>query len=93
MRFLSMEELDRATGKTTRAVDGYIQRLFTERGIAHVVYDPFEGGLCKNANRGLVDRIVKRLKSEHPGAEVRVTWKGVYPYVQLLTSARCIFPR
>lgn len=59
------EELSggRATGKSTRLIDFYIQELFNKKEIFVIDHDKF--GENKYANNDLLDKIMRRLHSEH----------------------------
>lgn len=58
-----MEE-KRKSGRSTRLVDQYIQLLFeVDKGTNVKVRDHYPSN---DAHRQLLDRIIKRLKNEHP---------------------------
>lgn len=61
----------RGTGRTTRLIDRYIQELFTEGYI--IVKDHYNS---LDADRFLTERILKRLKSEHPYVRVNKVTNG-----------------
>lgn len=56
------ENNDRATGRTTRLVDSYIQELFNNKGSYIDIKDHYNS---READRILVNKIEKRLQSEH----------------------------
>lgn len=56
---------DRASGKTTRLADFYIQELFTNKGTPVKIVDHSSGGEDHNANRHLCGIIINRLFGEH----------------------------
>lgn len=63
----------RASGKTTRLVDSYIQLLFTTGAIE--VFD------CEGMQRSdayLFDRIIDRLKIEHPGIQIDIRRNHIF---------------
>ena len=64
------EDGARATGRTTRQVDGYIQWLFENIGKWIIITDHYES---PGANKYLLSRIQKRLASEHPGTNYTVS--------------------
>jgi hypothetical protein len=62
---MNTEEKFRATGRTTRLVDYYIQELFNNGEIK--VYDHWE---TKEGDRELILRIKKRMDNEHPSTKI-----------------------
>lgn len=60
-------ETDRMTGRSTRLVDGYVQRLFA--GGAVEVRDHVNKRQC---HLRLTDRVVRRLAYEHPSVKLDV---------------------
>lgn len=54
----------RATGRSTRLIDEYIQKLFENRGQWIKIYDHYES---KQAHNILANKIIKRIQNEHPG--------------------------
>lgn len=63
----------RKSGRTTRLIDDYIQLLFTtEKGSLIKVRDHFPSN---DAHRMLIDKIVSRLKTEHPGIDLDVNYR------------------
>ena len=59
-----IEELHRATGRSTRRVDDYIQKLFEQGKIK--INDHFD---TRIAHDYLFDRVMRRLIFEHPNLE------------------------
>lgn len=59
-----IEELHRATGRSTRRVDDYIQKLFEQGEIK--INDHFD---TRRAHDYLFDRVMSRLLFEHPNLE------------------------
>ena len=58
----------RMSGRTTRLIDNYIQLFFENpKGSTIVVKDHYPSN---DAHRTLMDKIVKRLKLEHPGVKI-----------------------
>lgn len=53
--------MDRATGRTTRAIDGAVQDLFHTGKC--VVWDHVNS---RKANNMLLDKVIQRLQNEHP---------------------------
>ena len=56
------ENNDRGTGRTTRLIDSYIQELFNNKGSHIDIKDHYNS---READRILVNKIEKRLQSEH----------------------------
>jgi hypothetical protein len=57
----------RKSGRTTRLIDDYIQLLFeVDKGQSVKVRDHYPSN---DAHRQLLERIVRRLKNEHPGLQ------------------------
>lgn len=69
------EELQRKTGRTTRLVDSYIQKLFTNQNTWITIKDHHNTNLAAVC---LADKIVKRLEIEH-GQSIDVK-KQLSPY-------------
>ena len=60
-------EDNRKSGRTTRLIDNYIQLLFeVDKGELIKVRDHYPSN---DAHRQLLDKIIKRLKNEHPGMQ------------------------
>lgn len=58
------KEEKRCSGRTTRLIDNYIQLLFeVDKGELIKVRDHYPSN---DAHRQLLDKIIKRLKNEHP---------------------------
>lgn len=58
----------RKSGRTTRLIDSYIQLLFeVNKGESVKVRDHYPSN---DAHRILLEKIVKRLKNEHPGVKI-----------------------
>ena len=63
----------RKSGRTTRLIDDYIQLLFTtDKGSLIKVRDHFP---TNDAHRMLMDKIIERMKNEHPGVELDVNYR------------------
>ena len=61
---------DRATGRSTRLVDKYVQEFFTNpSGIGVCVLDHWDD---IREHKLLLDRVISRLKIEHPGVHYAV---------------------
>lgn len=58
------ENMNRRTGRTTRAVDGAIQDLFNTGKC--VVWDHYENGKNNKANQMVLNKTLARLQNEHP---------------------------
>lgn len=59
-----MTDDKRKSGRTTRLIDSYIQLLFeVEKGANIKVRDHYPSN---DAHRQLLDKIINRLKNEHP---------------------------
>ena len=66
-----LELEDRATGATTRLADEYIQKLYENEGEWIEIHDHYG---TVNADRLLLDKIIKRLNLEHPRDSVHVDY-------------------
>lgn len=67
-----MDEI-RKSGRTTRLIDDYIQLLFTtDKGSTIKVRDHTPSN---DAHRQLIEKIVRRLKNEHPNIVVDVDYR------------------
>jgi hypothetical protein len=63
----------RKSGRTTRLIDDYIQLLFTtDKGSLIKIRDHFP---ANDAHRMLMDKIIERMKNEHPGVELDVNYR------------------
>lgn len=63
----------RKSGRTTRLIDDYIQLLFTtDKGSLIKVRDHYPSN---DAHRMLIDKIINRLKAEHPGINIDVNYR------------------
>lgn len=61
---------DRATGRSTRLVDMYVQEFFTSpQGTSVLILDHWDD---PRAHRSLLDRVISRLRIEHPGVHYAV---------------------
>lgn len=78
------ELLLRATGKTTRLVDEYIQKLYKEQGQWVKIKDHH---CTAQADRMLFNKILDRMAHEHPSDEVRTKRNTLYPQIMLV---RCV---
>lgn len=59
-----MEDKFRATGRSTRLVDKYIQEFFTNpQGVSVYILDHWDDTRYHN---DLLERVISRLKTEHP---------------------------
>ena len=73
-RLLLREVLElegRATGATTRLADEYIQKLYEDEGQWIEIHDHYG---TVNADRLLLDKIIKRLELEHPMDSVHIDY-------------------
>ena len=61
----------RATGATTRLADEYIQKLYENEGKWIEIHDHYG---TVNADRLLLDKIIKRLELEHPMDSVHIDY-------------------
>jgi hypothetical protein len=61
---------ERATGRSTRLIDKYIQEFFTNP-IGEAVYVSDHWNDIK-AHKTLLERVVSRLKIEHPGVKYSI---------------------
>lgn len=76
------EDSLRATGRTTRLVDAYVQELFNKKEV--VLKDHHEGGENPMANVELAYRFKRRMQLEHDGIKVK------YSDVKSTTTARIV---
>ena len=63
------ELMGRMTGETTRLTDSYIQDLYKKQGEWITVVDHYA---TINANRMLLEKIIRRMQNEHPSDEISV---------------------
>lgn len=63
------EEYYKATGRTTRQVDDYVQQLFNAQVGEWI--KPIDHAYTKSSNKRLIQRIASRMKNEH-GIEIEV---------------------
>ena len=74
-------EQDRATGRTTRQVDAYVQELL-RANMPIALLDHWEAGTVKQANTGLLSRVQQRMRQEF-SKELTISWYGVVPFVSI----------
>ena len=74
-------EQDRATGRTTRQVDAYVQELF-RANMPVALLDHWEAGTVRQANTGLLGRVQQRMRQEFR-RELTISWHGVVPFVSI----------
>ena len=79
------ERCFRATGRSTRLVDKYVQDLYDKKGEWLLVQDHYPS---RKACEFLCGRILKRMQSEHPMDTVGVRRDGVNIYIRLESSSR-----
>jgi hypothetical protein len=65
MKKIFMNQEDGLTGRTTRLVDSYIQKMFDERGKYVEIRDHFMDGNSNQANQDLTQKIINRMEEEH----------------------------
>lgn len=68
----------RATGRTTRLVDWYIQELFKWEEVEIVDHHP-----NSYTNRFLTETIAKRIRHEHPHIKLNVRYEGGDIYMKM----------
>lgn len=72
---------ERRSGNTTRIAEKAIELLLEGKFV--FCEDHYEDGASENANRYLVEMIVKKLKEEHKIDKYSITWVGVVPIMKL----------
>lgn len=71
----------RATGRTTRLVDEYIQKIYENKGEWVKIADHYHS---KQADKMLADKVAERLKAEHSNDEFK--YRRVYGFEIMLVS-------
>ena len=71
----------RATGRTTRLVDEYIQKIYKNKGEWVKIADHYPS---KQAGKMLADKVAARLKAEHSNDEFK--YRRVYGFEIMLVS-------
>ncbi len=75
----------RATGRTTRIIDEYIQELYRHLGEWIEIEDHYPS---PQADRMVLDKIMARMELEHPGDKVNVDKSRKIPRIMLVTCRR-----
>ena len=73
------EDLNRATGRTTRLVDYYIQELFNNPNSEIEIIDHTN---IQQSNIHLTQMILRRMYEEHRNAKIKVIKQNVLKYVR-----------
>lgn len=71
---------NRATGRTTRLVDYYIQKLFNNPNEEIEIIDHYN---IQQSNIHLTQMILRRLYEEHRGVKIKVVNQNILKYVQM----------
>ena len=71
----------RATGRTTRIIDKYIQELYKHQGEWIEIKDHFPS---PRADRMVLNKIMARMELEHPGDKVYVDKSGKPPRIKFV---------
>lgn len=71
----------RATGRTTRLVDEYIQKIYENKGEWVKIADHYPS---KQADKMLADKVAARLKAEHRNDEFK--YRRIYGFEIMLVS-------
>ena len=67
---MSIESIRRRmTGRTTKMVDEFIQKLYKNEGEWVEIYDHYPS---RNADRMVLDKVIKRMQIEHPHDELEI---------------------
>ena len=72
-------DLNRATGRTTRLIDQYIQILFTNPNKEIEIIDHYG---TQKANEFLARKVLSRLYAEHKGVKIEIVKQNVLKYVR-----------
>ena len=70
---------NRATGRTTRLVDYYIQKLFNNPNEEIEIIDHYN---IQQSNIHLTQMILKRIYNEHIGTKIKIIKQNVLKYVR-----------
>lgn len=70
---------NRATGRTTRLVDYYIQKLFNNPNEEIEIIDHYN---IQQSNIHLTQMILRRLYEEHRGVKIKVVNQNILKYVR-----------
>ena len=73
------EDSNRATGRTTRLVDYYIQKLFNNPNEEIEIIDHYN---IQQSNSHLTQMILRRLYEEHRGVKIKVVNQNILKYVR-----------
>ena len=73
------EDSNRATGRTTRLVDYYIQKLFNNPNEEIEIIDHYD---TIKAHIHLTQMILRRLYEEHRGVKIKVVNQNILKYVR-----------
>ena len=74
------EDSNRATGRTTRLVDYYIQELFNNPNSEIEIIDHHN---TQQSNIHLTQMILRRMYEEHRGVKIKVIKQNVLKYVRM----------
>lgn len=67
---MSIESIrHRMTGRTTKMVDEFIQKLYKNKGEWIEIYDHYPS---RNADRMIIDKIIRRMQIEHPQDKLEI---------------------
>jgi hypothetical protein len=78
------ELLDRATGRTTRLIDQYVQDIFNHPNEWQKITDHWQDMYPKRTSRHIFDKLMNRLRNEHPGEQFEHRWTDNYKEVRLV---------
>ena len=73
------EDSNRVTGRTTRLVDYYIQKLFNNPNEEIEIIDHYN---IQQSNIHLTQMILRRLYEEHRGVKIKVVNQNILKYVR-----------
>ena len=78
--------VSRATGRTTRMVDEFIQMLYNERGEWVTIYDHYPS---HSADNMILNKVIARMNLEHPSDVFEVDrMNGPHPRMRIKRSVR-----
>ena len=75
----------RHSGRTTKLVDEYIQKLYNNQGKWVDIYDHYEGHA---ANYMILRIIIARMEAEHHADKFEVCRGAKYPKIRLISCSR-----
>lgn len=80
-----MQDKYRCTGRTTRLCDAFIQKLFQNVGKEIQIYDHY---VAYSSDKMLTEKIVNRLKLEHPHVKWSIRIKNVCVFMSITDDKR-----